>query len=925
MISTGQDGQEAVEIGIGHLCRRLHARLMPDYNRRATTYWWVMVALGVIILAYTLRGLAAMRVGELGQVAIGIAIAMVAGFFPVRIPRSSNSFAAGEIFIFLLLLLQGPEAATLAAAGEGLIGAWRTSKRWTSRIVSPAMAAVAMSCTGAVLSSSMRAIHSRGLDNAGLLLIVTMVCAILYFVLNTILIAAVPYLKRSVWPSWRELFGNFGWIGTVYAGSASVSCLLFVSYQQAGIGVLIAAAPIIAMLLSTLHYYFRQKEVIDRTAQMSLDKDVAIAANLAKTRFLANMSHELRTPLNAVIGAAQLLRIERSDPERQEYLIEAIQRGGSNLLSLIENTLDLARIEAGEMTLHLSDFHIVECIEAALSTAALTANAKGLRLNCVIDPALPAWRHGEAERLRQVLLNLLGNAVKFTEQGEIVVRVQPGAASDCVRISVSDTGVGIRAASLAHIFEPFRQADDGADRRFGGSGLGLAIVRELVQVMGGHIAVTSAAGEGSRFEFELSLPLAEQPPAEVESMPHRVVFLEPHEVSAQALQAQLQRLGWNVQRATDAAQLREALLGWADGPRPWVLLATEARDSIELLEPVADLVEPGRVIGMAYVSSHEAEKLREHAGLSRHLIKPITRAALVSCMARTADLSEAAAALPMRPVAVDQHSDRKHVLLVEDDPVNRSIACSMLEHAGYRVSVAHDGEQALQLLPQLERVDLVLMDWQMPGLDGLEVTRRMRAGAAGAVGRNVPIVALTANAFVEDRAACLCAGMNDFMTKPVLNANLRSMAARWTGQVTRTAAADASDPMQADPEAAAQVEEAPIFDASVLAALPMVADGSDPEYARMLLGMFLKVTAQTLRDIERAASAVDVVTLQRLVHTLKSSSASVGALKLAALASAHETRLRRGHGPAKGMTQQLTQAIQRLTREVQPYAVDSDE
>jgi CheY-like chemotaxis protein len=494
-----------------------------------------------------------------------------------------------------------------------------------------------------------------------------------------------------------------------------------------------------------------------------------------------------------------------------------------------------------------------------------------------------------------------------------------------VCFSVSDTGVGIGAASLAHIFEPFRQADDGADRRYGGSGLGLAIVRELVQVMGGQIRVTSKLGEGSCFEFELPLPLAKQPPVDAPTAPHRFVFFEPHETSAQALQAQLQRQGWSVQRVTDAAQLRQALLQWQCEPAPWLLLATDATDPSALLEPVAELVEPDRVIGMAHDSTHETELVREHAGLTRQLIKPVTRAALVSCMARSAASGVAVAQRPSGPQTTEAPDDLRHVLLVEDDPINRDIARSMLYHAGYRVSVAHDGEQALQLLPQLEGVDLVLMDWQMPGLDGLEVTRRMRAGLAGAAGLSVPIVALTANAFVEDRAACLNAGMNDFLTKPLLDASLRAMAARWARSrpVRKAQPAPAAAAVTAA-EIPCPAATPPVFDASVLAALPMVADGSAPNYASELMAMFLGSAEQTLREVERAVAAADATKLQRLVHTLKSSSASVGALELAECAAAHEGRLRRGETSPNGLSVQLAEAVQRLKQAALPFAMATE-
>lgn len=392
-------------------------------------------------------------------------------------------------------------------------------------------------------------------------------------------------------------------------------------------------------------------------------RERAESASRAKSRFLANMSHELRTPLNAVIGAAQLMKTDGQDVAQRLHLIEAIQRSGTNLLGLIENILDLSRIEAGEMKLHVQDFHLVECVDAALTTAALAARAKGLRVSCTVEPGLPVRRRGDEARLRQVLLNLLGNAVKFTAQGEVAVHVRrsPDGDSDGVSIEVADSGIGIDAAALPYVFEPFRQADEGADRRYGGSGLGLTIVRQVVKAMGGRVSVQSELGHGTRFTLELPLPIASRSPAALPPAP---------------------------------------------APAPAPAAATGATP----------------------------------------------REAGTQATAR--------------------------VLVVEDDALNQTIVCRLLQHAGYEATAVGNGALALAALRE-RHFDLVLMDWQMPDMDGLEVTRRVRAGEAGLHAGRLPIVALTANAFAEDREACLAAGMDDFLTKPVDAAGLARTIERW--------------------------------------------------------------------------------------------------------------------------------------------------
>ena len=272
---------------------RVHRALMPDYNLKAAVYWWSAVVAGGLILMVVLRQIAALRAADLFVVLVGVALAMLAGLFPVRIRRWKNSFTAGEIFIFLLLLLHGPAAATLAAAGEGLLASWRTSKRWTSRLASPAMNCIAMYGVGSALTFGLDLLHARGLDNPGWVLLVTLAAAILYFVLNTSLITAVLHLKRSALPAPHELVGKFGWVGITGAASASVACLLFLSFQQSGLGVLLAAAPVIVLLLVTLHYYFRQHEV-DEAARLSRLEAAEREAQLAAAHVVELQASEQR-------------------------------------------------------------------------------------------------------------------------------------------------------------------------------------------------------------------------------------------------------------------------------------------------------------------------------------------------------------------------------------------------------------------------------------------------------------------------------------------------------------------------------------------------------------------------------------------------------------------------------------------------------
>lgn len=519
-----------------------------------------------------------------------------------------------------------------------------------------------------------------------------------------------------------------------------------------------------------------ESRVAERTRDLRREKERAESASRAKTSFLANMSHELRTPLNAVIGAAQLL--QQADAEHEQaHLVEIVRSSGINLLGLIENVLDVSRIEAGELPVSCDDFNLADCLEAALATASVAARAKGLTICGIIDPELPVWCNGDAMRLRQVVLNILGNAVKFTARGEVVMHASLGSGPGRVRVSVRDSGIGIDASKHHEIFEPFRQADETTTRRFGGTGLGLAISRRLVRAMGGDITVCSAPGEGAEFSFEIAL--AEPATHIVGAAPlgHHVLYFEPHAGSAEALATLLMRSGCHGERIRTLADLRSWMAGApardAAGILPWLLVATDSAACTELLEHAGEWIAAGRLIEMNRSDSAAESVARRRFGLPRGLVKPVLRGALVSRLGVGHGAGTRA-----DHAAPDDAEVSGLILVVEDDPTNQLIVGSMLQGAGYQVLTADDGGHALALLRE-HSFDLVLMDWQMPDMDGLAVTRLIRAGAVGAYGEHVPIVALTANAFAEDRTACLAAGMNDFLTKPVLARQLLEVVERW--------------------------------------------------------------------------------------------------------------------------------------------------
>jgi two-component system, sensor histidine kinase len=528
-------------------------------------------------------------------------------------------------------------------------------------------------------------------------------------------------------------------------------------------------------------------------AQAHKARTLAEAASQAKSQFLATMSHELRTPLNAVIGGAQLLRKEQIGSAEQAQHINAIQQSGVHLLGLIENILDLSRVETGEMPLHSIDFDLSECVFSAVNIVKLNAQAKGLSIHCDIDEDMPTWRFGDPQRLNQILINLLGNAVKFTQVGDVRIRVAP--FGDNIRIEVTDTGMGISAEALPFIFDPFRQADQGSNRRFGGSGLGLAIVRLWIQAMQGNVSVTSHLGEGSCFRLELPLPKAT-----------------------------------TLQPTTPAAPIT-----------PTMPLSTSEFDAAHSFE-------------------------------------------------------------------VDTSS--RHVLVVEDDAFNQAVIMGLLRHAGNRVSLASNGQEAIRAMQTLTDVQLVLMDWYMPDMDGLEVTRHLRSGAAGIAGKTVPIVALTANAFAEDRAQCLAAGMDDFLTKPVLLEDLKRALQKWAP--TNNAMTNNAVTNSAETTVQHSVPEHSAFDLQTFAKLSRLADDSSPHFAQEMLRLFIDNLAPTMDIIQRTPPNVDLKELLRTVHSLKSASASIGALELSELSAKHEAMLRLGQPPAPTCAPEFLEAIKRF-------------